>query len=366
MNRPTPLSDKSCLPSWVHFLAQAGHSAPSADNSQPWRFIWNERSMSLVYDSACEASGLGRHHPAVQMAFGAVIENMVQAGLAAGMKVESWDFRYLSHVDGPFLVIPAPIEVSNNAQTPQEWIFNRHTNRKKYLLNPLPDETVLELNNLSEGNAKIRVYNEPKNIQKLSKFVRRASEIRFQTEEVHRWLALNLRFTANEVNQGDGLDVETLALPPGGRQLLKFIADWRWMKALNRLGAYKLLSFVEGVQFEQCGGIVIIKGADDNDQARWIAAGRLMERAWLLLNCKNLSVQPYFVLPDLFYRLRTNCVPVSLREKANETATSTSEFLELQDQSLFMIMRVGKAKFIPKRSKRLPLDTVLLYQEIDL
>lgn len=352
------------MPVWVHYLALAGHSAPSADNSQPWRFIWDGQTLSLDFDSNGDENALSRNHPAVQMAFGAVIENMVHAALAAKLEVANWDYRYLSSEGGPFLVIPAPPHDCNPQQQLPDWITCRHTSRGEYFRNRLTNEVVTELTGLTEGNIAIQVYNDPKSIRELAKFVRKASEIRFQTEEVHRWLGLSLRFTTDEVNRGDGLDVETLDLPPGGKLLLKFISDWRRMEVLNRLHFYKLLSFIEGMKVNQCGGILTIVGADSSP-ARWISAGRLMERAWLLLNKKGLSVHPYFVLPDLLYRLEENCVPVSLREKANLIAASAHDFLGIQEQTLFMMMRVGTAKLAPKRSKRLPLDVVLLYQEAD-
>lgn len=361
MMNATSDSDTTPIPAWVNVLARAGHSAPSADNSQPWRFIWNDRNLSLTFDTSRGEAGLGRSHPAVQIAFGAVIENMIQAGTSAGMDVMNWDLRYLNSEDGPFLVIPPP-STDPNVQEPPNWITSRHTSRGKYFSSHLPRELAFELTNLTEGKATVTVYNETNSIRELAKFVRRASEIRFQTEEVHRWLGSSLRFTPDEANRGDGLDIETLALPPGGKLLLKFITDWRRMNALNRCHAYKLLSFVEGMQFGQCGGVVTIVGPNDNDPARWITAGRLMERAWLLLNRKELSVHPYFVLPDLLYRLEANGVPDSLKTKASDINASARDFLKLQNQTLFMVMRVGMAKNAPQRSKRLPLNAVLSYQ----
>lgn len=361
MMSATSVSDQTALSAWVNALARAGHSAPSADNSQTWRFVWDGKNLNVVFDTARGAGGLGRNHPVVQLAFGAVIENMVQAAVATGIEVENWDFRYLTREDGPFLVIPTPMPGGGAQQTPA-WIVNRHTQRGKYFRNRLPDEVVTELTGQIEGDARIQVYNDPKAIQELARLVRAASEIRFQTEEVHRWLGENLRFTAAEVDRGDGLDVETLALPPGGRYLLKFITDWRRMAVLNRLHAYKLLALVEGAQFKQCGGVVAVVGSDSGP-APWIVAGRLMERVWLLLNRKELSVHPYFVLPDLFYRLEASLVPVHLREKAREIVASTRDFLELQDQTLFMVLRVGRAKIAPKRSKRLPLEAVLSHEK---
>lgn len=363
MSITTPDPSMILLPKWVELLVNAGHSAPSADNSQPWRFFFDGKNLNLLFDHIRCAKGLGRHHPAVQMAFGTAIENMCQAGIAVGMDMDTWDFRYLTDTEDPLLVVPAPITDLTDAQSAELKIFNRHTNRNKFSKKPVPAKVVTETLSLTESDCYTMIHTNRNSVRKMASFVRQASEIRFQTEDALRWLGENLRFSAQEVDRGDGLDIETLALPPGGRLLLKFIADWRRMQALNRLHAYKFLAFVEGMQFGQCSGVVTIVGPDDNDPARWINAGRLMERVWLLLNRKGLSVHPYFVLPDLFYRLKSNGVPEHLREKAISISASAREFLGLKNQTLFMIMRIGTDKYPPVRSKRLPLEAVLSYQE---
>lgn len=358
------VSGKLTIPAWVNALAQAGHSAPSADNSQPWLFAWDGKYLSLDFDADRCASGLGRSHPVVQMAFGAVIENMIRTAVADGIDVEHWDLRYLTCQDGPFLVVPTPTQAWD-IQKPPDWIISRHTNRAGYTRNPIPDDVVSELTREHENDVRILVYQDKKAIHKLGQLVGMASEIRFQTEDVHRWLNASLRFTATEVERGDGLDIETLALPPGGRHLLRFISDWDRMAFLNRLHAYKFLALVEKMQFGQCGAAVLIADNSSGGASSWITAGRLMERAWLLLNKRGISVHPYFVLPDTFYRLNAGLVPSHLRVKAREITESTRAFLKQDTCMPFMVLRVGVAKSAAKRSRRLPLDTVFSHQKIN-
>jgi len=361
MMEEAPVSDRTVLPEWVNVLARAGHSAPSADNSQPWRFVWDGKNLNLVFDTVRCTGGLGRNHPVVQMAFGAVIENMVQAAVAGSIEVGNWNLRYLTSKDGPFLVIPTPTQAWD-AHQPPDWIINRHTSRGRYLRSRIPDDVVSKLTSEHEDDIRVIVYNEKKAIRELGQLVGAASEIRFQTEEVHRWLGESLRFNEAEIARGDGLDIETLSLPPGGKHLLRFITDWDRMAFLNKFYAYKLLAFVEKLQFGQCGGVVLIAGTDSGGMSSWITAGRLMERAWLLLTRSGLSVHPYFVLPDIFYRLQADLVPVPLRDEAREIAALTHDILKLDDHTPFMVMRVGVAKHSPKHSRRLPLDAVLSYQ----
>ncbi|MBK6602138.1 MAG: hypothetical protein IPG28_11430 [Betaproteobacteria bacterium] len=38
------------VPDWVRFLVRAGQQAPSADNSQPWHFVWDGKCLSVHLD----------------------------------------------------------------------------------------------------------------------------------------------------------------------------------------------------------------------------------------------------------------------------------------------------------------------------
>lgn len=345
------------LPSWLYLLVNAGHAAPSADNSQPWRFDWDGRSLSLDIDAESAEEGLGRSHPVVRMALGAVIENMFQAAVAAGLSTESWQFGYSAPDDVPLLQVPGYSEGTPSGNVP-DWIRHRHTNRGKYSTEPLSDAIVSELSLLTEGDLGLHVFTEAKSIRQLGDLVGQASEIRFQTEAVHRWLEKSLRFTKMEVSRGDGLDVETLALPPGGGQLLRFISDWRRMKWLNRVRAYKFFAAIEKQQFAQCGAVVIVTGTGSPQKRDWVSAGRLMERAWLLMTRQGVSVHPYFVLPDVFYRYRSNLVPEGLTQQAEEIIRGTQEMLPAASSTPFMVLRVGFAKQEARPSRRLPLEAV--------
>jgi hypothetical protein len=184
------------------------------------------------------------------------------------------------------------------------------------------------------------------------------SRIRFQTREVHEWLAASLRFTEEEVARGDGLDVRSLDLPPGGAAFLKFIAPWSRMEALNRIGAYKAMAAIEAQPIRRGPAIVAIIGP--HDYRSCIDAGRLMTRIWTDLNVKGLAVHPYYVVADQLQRRREGKVPAHCVEQAEELAEQCRRFFELgPDETLHMLMRVGYPTREAPRSRRLPLEQVV-------
>ncbi len=342
------------LPPWISYLAEAGRLAPSADNSQPWRFGFDGRTLTLEFDEA-RGGSLGKDHPAVLLALGAVIENLVQAAQGAGMDSSRWGFPAFAET-GCLVRIPAPTQNLEAREIPQA-IRARHTNRGPFARTPLADEIASRITQLREGCTHALVFNERGAISSLAQLVRLASELRFQTEEIHRWLAGSLRFTLEEVAAGDGLDVDTLSLPPGGRALSRYLADWRRMAFLNRFGAYKLLARVEAAQFTQAGAIVAIVGQDLGSRS-WLDAGKLLERVWLYLTEQGVAVHPYFVLPDQLERLKTGRIPPNLHPAAERLAQEAEALFN--GTTPFMLLRVGRARKPAKRSRRLPLAVVLV------
>jgi hypothetical protein len=221
----------------------------------------------------------------------------------------------------------------------------------------LPDALVAELAEATEGSARSWITQSPERRRAVASLIERASHIRFCTREVHEWLGKSLRFNAAAVARGDGLDVATLALPPGGKAFLKLIADWRRLSMLNRVGAYRLLAAIDAAPVRRGPGLMAII-ADDSAHGG-IEAGRLMARLWTALNRQGVSVHPYYVVADQLARLRTGGVPAERVELAREVAAETCDVFGIRaKESLYMILRVGYSKRPAARSLRLPLATV--------
>ncbi|MDA8383387.1 MAG: hypothetical protein M0037_10060, partial [Betaproteobacteria bacterium] len=326
----------------------------SADNSQPWRVVWDGEHLRLTVDDV-RAQGLGKDHPALFLALGAVIENIVQAAQAAGLPPESVRISDGRGAQREFLRVGVSPDHLPGPRLPA--LLDRHTNRGDFSKAPLPASVRARLAAMREPPARALILEDRAVIGRLAQLIERASEARFRNQELHRWFAESLRY-GHEADKGDGLAVDTLHLPPGGALLLRWTADWKHMAALNRLGAYKLFGWLEAAKVRRCGAILAILGST-RSQASMIAAGRLMERMWLQLNADGVAVHPFFVLTDQVIRLRRGRLPPSLREQAARVARETAALLGLKDEEVLIFLRAGMAGNSPKRSRRLPLSDVL-------
>lgn len=340
-------------------LAQSGHSAPSADNSQPICFIWSGDTLQISYDAPrVEGVTFAPDSPATLLAVGAVLENLARIDqlYTLEMHIE------LPGADQPTGYPYATISVAGSAAgaTPRRALplSTRHTNRFPYDRDrAIPDAIRRVVDDLSEGQARLQRYESPGLVTAISRLAQRAAEIRFQSQEVHELLAHSLRYTTAQADSGDGMDVRTLHLPPGGSLFMRLTSDWARMRLLNKAGAYKFMAMVDSKLLAQAPMILAVIGVQDRAGA--IAAGKLLCRTWTKLNEQGLAVHPYYVVSDQIARLREGLVPRDLIRSAEKCKLAADTMFELQGgETLYMLLRVGFATRDAPRSRRLPLELV--------
>jgi hypothetical protein len=342
------------------FLSQAAHQAPSADNSQPWQLSWHNQSITVSYDTLrVSQKTFPADNLATLLTMGAVLENISQAASAA-------ELTFTSHM--PLLVNPIqsvyfqlvfePITKETTVSLETLPLFKRHTNRFPYQSKALPEALLTVLKNLTVGSARVQVIEQRPVIKAVGKLVRLASEMRFQTQEVHEWLAKSLRFKVKNTDAyGEGLDVASIDLPIGGGLFLRWISSWRRMKWLNKLGAYKAMALLDVQPVNKAPALVAIIGS--GQFADRLAAGQLMNKVWITLNEQGIAVQPYYVLADQLQRRQANQIPSSLVNQADDLSAQTKQLFQLGDgEELAMLFRIGYPTRSPVKSKRLALDKV--------
>jgi hypothetical protein len=333
-------------------LARAAVAAPSADNSQPWRFHITGARLSVRAPAQAHFFGPA-DHPTL-LSVGAVAENLALSVAApgGGGRLEMGDLsRGDPYFDFELDQSDAPVVI------PQQ-LLDRHTNRHPFTSKPLPAELVAQIEAVAEGSARVLVLSAPDKLRAFTRISTTCCRCRFRNPELHRWLMDSLRHTPEEVAKGDGLDIRTLHLPPGGAAFMRFIKDWRRMEVLNRLGAYRLMAQAEADVLQKSAALILIVGADGLRPA--FDAGRLMERIWITLNANGWGVQPAYVVPDQANRLRDGSLPKECRAEVAGALEALQGLLELPPgERLHMVLRTGWPTKVPARSRRLALDLVV-------
>jgi len=348
------------MTSIAYFLSCAAQQAPSADNTQPWQLNWQGNSLTVRYDSRrVAANTFPADSHATLIAMGALSENLSQVAEAMSVQLH-WTFPAFLNINDPvyFQVAIDQADTFSSPAVDAIPLFLRHTNRYPYQNRPMPEGLLTELKNLSQDSTRIMVFEDKAEISAIAQLVQTASEIRFQTREVHEWLAKSLRFDAKSSDQfGDGLDIATIDLPPGGRIFLRLISDWRRMNWLNKLGAYKALAMIDSQAISKAPLVIAVVGPASFRET--ITAGQLMNKTWIALNAKGIAVHPYYVVADQLQRKLTNCVPQDLVFKVDSIFNQAQQIFQLNEgENLHMLFRVGYPSKTPVKSKRLPLNAI--------
>ena len=345
------------IPDTLRDLLNFARFAPSADNSQPWRFAWDGLSLEVLPAPPTGGPFGATAHPTL-LAVGAVTADLTQCFERENL---AYTLEWMERIDAqsPYLSFRIrPEETRTPIGSPslaQHYV--RHTNRFPYSKEPMPAD-LSRIVGQRQDSARAMAFLEPGMNRRLGRIVERCSAVRFQTRELHEWLIASLRWSDEEASRGDGLDVESLAMPVGGRAFLRLVSNWRTMNLLNRLGAYRGLAATEAALVSLAPALVCIVG--NGDVRGVLAAGQLLEKLWTELNEKGLAVQPYYVVTDQQIRLSLQRVPQHLREKLEDALAPLPSLLDFgSGEMLHMILRVGWPTVNPKRSQRLTLGALL-------
>lgn len=320
---------------------------PSADNSQPWRFRVDASSL------ACHSLPPGMDHGlfgplghATLISAGAMSESMRQLfGEAPEMVIgdDGWALR--QH----FQTLPEASGVAAGK------LLDRHTNRYPYAREAVswPGFTAPTAPCPPRFGTRAILLSDRAAIEEAGAAVRACSMARFNCRELHEWLFSSLRWNEREVAQGDGMDVATLHLPPGGRQFMRFIAPWQRMEFLNKFGLHRLMAVIEAKLVGESGGVVAIVGSGDDPGI--VEAGKALLGCWLELHESGYAVHPYYVVTDIANRLASGRLDPRWRSAASSALAKMHGVLGIDEKAgerIHMLLRVGKAKREAPRSAR--------------
>jgi len=322
-------------------------SAPSADNSQPWSFSVDRGTLICSYSHRTSVPDpFGPLGHANLISSGALLENLrVLVGPDTHQPEwisteSSWQIL-LEKIDE----IPAPSTETAHRLT------GRHTNR-----HPFCQLSTSELDHISASltDRSVIVTNSDK-IRRIAHAVMQCSTARFHCRELHNWLFSSLRWTPDEVDDGSGLDINTLHLPPGGRLFMRWISPWRRMNILNRFGVGHLMATADAMLLREAPGIVAIIGG--NSPPEIVESGRIMQSLWMNLNDQGIAVHPYYVLTDQFTRRLAGSLDSRWHKTIDNAVATVNEILGVAPgERIHMLLRVGKPTCSPVRSKRLPVS----------
>lgn len=273
-------------------ILRAAIAAPSADNSQPWLFHWEDSTLNLGIDPTRSGGISDARYVLSDLAVGACLENMLIRGRSLGYDAEPQFFVTNEDL--------WPVRLQWRPCQPQDTslaavIATRHTDRRFPWHGPVAPDVRQRLRDQAGGDAVRLHWLEDKATRRQALAVlRRAEGLRFRSPLLHAELFSTVRFDVGwRATATEGLPPAALAVEAPVRPLFQALRNPHLMATLNRLGAAAMLGFrscVVPVRLSPALCLLSVAGVGRRDI---INAGRALERVWLQAGCEGLAVQPF-------------------------------------------------------------------------
>jgi nitroreductase len=355
---PAPLSPQVC-----RGLIEAAGKAPSADNNQPWSFrcvddavqVFHRRERGLSAD-VCDLFSW--------IAVGAAIENLVLAASANSLAadVQYHDRPFAVSADGE-RIATVRLRSGGTPDSLHAFISERVTNRRLYRRNPLSATENANLHaTVRDPDSHLYLLSERSDLKKLSQLMFQADRVRFEHQPFHEEFHKALRYNANEAQQArDGLDVNTLELPPLAGPLLRWLRPWKRMRLANRFGMSRSFARYSVKQMLRSAAVGLLTTSERSDPS-YLEAGRSLQRIWLTATAQGLAFQPLGSLPLFLTRLevqQTNgLAPRHVARLRELVEPFDALFPAARGQAPVMLFRVGRSRPPSARSIRFPLNQI--------
>lgn len=339
-------------------VTEAGVMAPSGDNLQPWRFLWDGNCLRVLIDRSRDSSLYNVRDLASFIAIGAAIENIVIAASSRGYSMEIVVFP-----DGDAADTVASISFRDGAEPDPlaSVISERCANRRPYDGRRLAPHIIDSLEREVTQFERIRIHwiDGATRLKRLAKAVMIGDRLLFENSLLHSHFFSCLRWTSQEAERTrDGLPVVTLELGRLAAAALTTLASWRLVRFLNCLGLSRIVSR-QGEKLIRSSSVAALLSVDEVSPPTMLEAGRAFQRLWLRATVLKLSLQP--MTGFIFLQLR--CVlgelsgltegQVKLLSAARDRLFDTVS--SLQNSVPVMLVRLGWACPPSGRTLRRPL-----------
>ena len=277
-------------------ILRAGVAAPSADNSQPWRFAWDGDDLDLRIDAGRSGCVSDTRYVLSDLAAGACLENMIIHARSLGYVADMQTFP--RHDDELWV---ARIRWRRDPECDQaeplaDAIERRHTDRSFPWSGPITTAMQARLDAQAREIPGQRLYwpQAPREKRAALSVIRQAETLRFRSPTLHAELFSSIRFAAGwHAACEEGLAPATLAVEPPLRPVFQALRRPAVMAMLNRLGAASVLGWRSAwlpIRLSPGLCLLVIPSTARSDV---LAGGRALQRVWLEATLGGLSVQPY-------------------------------------------------------------------------
>ena len=347
----------------IRYLVTMGTWACSADNCQPWDFIWDGNILSLLKDPKRSGFFYDVNHESTYITFGAVIENIRIAATHYGLKT---DIKLFPSKENQNIIAEIKFLQTDIDKDPlHPFIMDRCVNRKPYLKKKIEPDIVQKLKDVvSETTGAGMIWIDGKDDKRIMRNITyNADRILFEDKRLHEGLFRWIRIKKEDASKKDGMNLNVLELSWFQKQAFPILANWRALSWLNKIGMSRAPGINSIILLKQSPAHCLLT-MNDRSPSAYINGGRMLERFWIKANGLGLSLQPMAGFIFLLNHLNHDGA-LQFSENHRASIQNINKKIEkiLREQKNrvpTMFFRIGYAARPMARTPRRPVDEIFI------
>ncbi len=268
-------------------IIEAANHAPSGGNSQPWKFVVKHDTIQVVMLPEKEHPVLNFRNRGTYVAHGALLENINVASRSFGYEA-AFNLFPEPHVSAK--VTFQPLAGGDNNADLYNIISERHSNRKPYKIDLLPDNTKKFIFHEAEKFPQCRLsIVEREFIRSVAESTALDIRINLENKYLHELFFKEILWKEEDQHQRPGLYIKTMEAVPPKSSVMWLLGNWKAAQLFSKMKLTQKITEENAKTLASagvCGAIVVV-----NDDLNFIHAGRLIENIWLRATKSGLSFQ---------------------------------------------------------------------------
>jgi nitroreductase len=346
---------------------EAGCSAPSGGNVQPWKWLYQNQELLLFHDEKRSNSILNYNNSAAFIGLGAAAHNVVLMAESLGYRVAHRSFPL-----GEKSPLIAVFCFGKNKKQPTSelasFIHQRSTNRlleKRKVLTAAEKLAIHDAVKAIDG-AELSLRYSKNDLDQAKGILSRVDQLFLTNKIGHHHFMNELRWsTADAQSTKEGVDINTIDISPTERAGLEVSRDWGVGKNLKKwkLGsAYGKLT-QKGIDAASAIGVISMPRIE---ALQYFEGGRALQNAWLTATQSNLAFQPMSISTFLFAKASSPEKNASkeirdIQKQLMELRSSFFSLFAIEERVPVFIFRLGKVDKAPVRAMRKDINEMWKY-----
>lgn len=351
----------------VERITDAIVASPSAGNNQPWK-VWCEGGRIFIFHDKYRSYSWGDYYEmGSHMGLGTVLENVHLQSLQLGLEDNITKFpvpnnpQFIAVIEfKPLVTIPSESERNLAAG-----LFTRCTNRRLGPRRPLPNGLFEELNRITKEFPGYKIWHteDPDQLDVIGEVISACDRIRLLQPKGHSEFYSEVRWDKEHALATlDGIELAAVDVTEGEKAGFRVARDWKAVELLSKWDKGTAFKKASTKSVNSASSMLLLTAPEFTHNSL-LETGRLVQRIWIHLNNKGVSIHPMLSPAFFFNRLIHGNgleIPQQTQKELYELRDKFTSVFPLNDQDReVFIMKLSIADNMEARSLRLPKSQII-------